>query len=334
MATILRDGDLSLLSGKVAIIGYGSQGHAHALNLRDSGIEVEVGLREGGSSWGEAEAAGLTVRPIAEAAAGARLVSLLLPDQVQPRVWRESVEPALDADAAVLFAHGFNVLYGRVAPGERHDVIMVAPKGPGHIVRRLFAEGYGTPALIAVERDASGRARDLALAYAVGIGAGRAGILETTFREETETDLFGEQAVLCGGTAELIRAGFETLVEAGYQPEVAYYECLHELKLIVDLIYEGGLSHMRWSISDTAEFGDYTRGRRVIDEHVREELKGILHEIQDGSFAREWIADMDEGEPRLRSLRAEAAGERIETVGRELRSLMHRAGAGDEGAVR
>ena len=326
MATILRDGDLSLLSGKVAIIGYGSQGHAHALNLRDSGVQVEVGLRDGSASRGEAEAAGLTVRPIAEAVAGAQLVSLLLPDQAQPQVWAESIEPALEPGAAVLFAHGFNVLYERVSPGEGNDVIMVAPKGPGHVVRRLFTEGYGTPALIAVERDASGRARDLALAYAVGIGAGRAGILETTFREETETDLFGEQAVLCGGTSELIRAGFETLVEAGYQPEVAYYECLHELKLIVDLIWEGGLQHMRWSISDTAEFGDYTRGRRVIDEHVRDEMKGILQEIQDGSFAREWIADMDAGEARLRSLRAEAAGDRIELVGKELRALMHRAG--------
>jgi ketol-acid reductoisomerase len=326
MATILRDGDLSLLDGKVAVVGYGSQGHAHALNLRDSGVEVEVGLREGSSSRGEAEAAGLTVRPVPEAVEGAQLVSLLLPDQVQPQVWSEWVEPAIAPGAAVLFAHGFNVLYGRVAPGAGHDVVMVAPKGPGHIVRRLFAEGYGTPALIAVEQDASGRARDLALAYAVGIGAGRAGILETTFKEETETDLFGEQAVLCGGTAELIRAGFETLVEAGYKPEIAYYECLHELKLIVDLIYEGGLQHMRWSISDTAEFGDYTRGRRVIDEHVREELQGILHEIQDGSFAREWIADMDAGEARLQALRAEAGNERIEVVGRELRSLMHRAG--------
>jgi ketol-acid reductoisomerase len=326
MATILRDGDLSLLDGKVAVVGYGSQGHAHALNLRDSGVEVEVGLREGSSSRGEAEAAGLTVRPISEAVAGAQLVSLLLPEQVQPQVWAEHVEPAITPGAAVLFAHGFNVLYGRVAPGPEHDVVMVAPKGPGHIVRRLFTEGYGTPALIAVDQDASGNARDLALAYAVGIGAGRAGILETTFKEETETDLFGEQAVLCGGTAELIRAGFETLVEAGYQPEIAYYECLHELKLIVDLIYEGGLAHMRWSISDTAEFGDLTRGRRVIDEHVREELQGILHEIQDGSFAREWIADMDAGETRLQALRAEAGNERIEVVGRELRSLMHRAG--------
>jgi ketol-acid reductoisomerase len=327
MATILREGDLSLLDGKVAVIGYGSQGHAHALNLRDSGIEVEVGLRDGSSSRGEAEAAGLVVRPISEAVAGAQLVAMLLPDQVQPQVWAESVAPAVDPAASVLFAHGFNVLYERVAPPGTHDVIMVAPKGPGHIVRRLFTEGYGTPALIAVQQDASGRARDVALAYAVGIGAGRAGILETTFREETETDLFGEQAVLCGGTSELIRAGFETLVEAGYQPEVAYYECLHELKLIVDLIYEGGLQHMRWSISDTAEFGDYTRGARVIDEHVRSEMRGILEDIRNGSFAREWIADMDAGEERLRSLRAQAADERVEVVGRELRGLMHRAGA-------
>jgi ketol-acid reductoisomerase len=240
MATILRDGDLSLLDGTVAVVGYGSQGHAHALNLHDSGVKVAVGLREGSSSWQDAEAAGLDVRPIPEAVRGAQLVSLLLPDQVQPQVFAEHVEPELAENAAVLFAHGFNVLYGRIAPAAGHDVIMVAPKGPGHVVRRLFTEGFGTPALIAVEQDASGRARDLALAYAVGIGAGRAGILETTFREETETDLFGEQAVLCGGTTELIRAGFETLVAAGYQPEIAYYECLHELKLIVDLFWEGG----------------------------------------------------------------------------------------------
>jgi ketol-acid reductoisomerase len=325
MATILRDGDLSLLDGKVAVVGYGSQGHAHALNLRDSGVEVEVGLREGSTSRGEAEAAGLPVRTVAQAVDGARLVAMLLPDQVQPQVWQDWVEPNLADGAAVLFAHGFNVLYERVAPAPGHDVIMVAPKGPGHIVRRLFTEGYGTPALIAVEQDASGRARDVALAYAVGIGAGRAGILETTFREETETDLFGEQAVLCGGTAELIRAGFETLVAAGYQPEVAYYECLHELKLIVDLVYEGGLEHMRWSISDTAEFGDYTRGRRVIDEHVREEMKGILADIQGGAFAREWIADMNDGEQRLQTMRAEAASSQLAQVGEELRSKMHRA---------
>jgi ketol-acid reductoisomerase len=326
MATILRDGDLSLLSGKVAVVGYGAQGHAHALNLRDSGVEVAVGLREGGASWPKAEAAGLQVATVENAVKGAQLVAMLIPDQIQPSVFEDQVAPNLESGAAVLFAHGFNVLYERVAPAVAQDVIMVAPKGPGDVVRRLFTEGYGTPALIAVHQDASGNARDLALAYAVGIGAGRAGILETTFREETETDLFGEQAVLCGGTAELIRAGFETLVEAGYQPECAYYECLHEMKLIVDLIYEGGLEHMRAVVSDTAEFGDYTRGRRVIDEHVRDEMRAILGDIQSGTFAREWIADMDAGESRLRSLRSEAAQTTLALVGAELRGLMHRAG--------
>ena len=326
MATILRDGDLSLLTGKVAVIGYGSQGHAHALNLRDSGVQVAVGLREGSPSGEEAAAAGLEVTSVADAVKGAQLVSLLLPDQVQPQVFEDHVHANLEPGAAVLFAHGFNILYGRVKPAAGHDVIMVAPKGPGHIVRRLFTEGYGTPALIAVEQDASGSARELALAYAVGIGAGRAGILETTFREETETDLFGEQAVLCGGTAELIRAGFETLVAAGYQPEIAYYECLHELKLIVDLIYEGGLAHMRWSVSDTAEFGDYVSGPRVIDATARERMKAILGDIQSGAFAREWVADMDADETRLKSMRAEAATSQLETVGKELRSLMHRTG--------
>ena len=326
MATILRDGDLSLLDGTVAVVGYGSQGHAHALNLHDSGIKVVVGLREGSSSWSEAREAGLEVRTIPEAVRGAQLVSLLLPDQVQPQVFTEQVEPALPAGAAILFAHGFNVLYGRIAPAAGHDVIMVAPKGPGHVVRRLFTEGLGTPALIAVEQDASGRARDLALAYAVGIGAGRAGILETTFREETETDLFGEQAVLCGGTTELIRAGFETLVAAGYQPEIAYYECLHELKLIVDLIWEGGLQHMRWSISDTAEFGDYVSGPRVIDSHVRERMQAVLDDIRSGEFAKTWIAEMESGEAGLRGHRAEAANQLIEQVGEELRSLMRREG--------
>jgi ketol-acid reductoisomerase len=331
MATILRDGDLSLLDGTVAVVGYGSQGHAHALNLHDSGVRVVVGLREGSSSWGEAEEAGLEVRTIPEAVRGAQLVSLLLPDQFQPQVFTEAVEPALEADAAILFAHGFNVLYGRIAPAAGHDVVMVAPKGPGHVVRRLFTEGLGTPALIAVEQDASGRARDLALAYAVGIGAGRTGILETTFREETETDLFGEQAVLCGGVTELIKAGFDTLVAAGYQPEVAYYECLHELKLIVDLIWEGGLQHMRWSISDTAEFGDYLSGPRVIDEHVRAQMQEILDEIRSGAFAKTWIADMENGEQELRRRRADAEGSRIEAVGEELRSLMRRE---DASAVR
>jgi len=327
MATILRDGDLSLLRGKVAIIGYGAQGHAHALNLRDSGVEVHVGLREGSSSRGKAEAAGLTVGTAAEATKGAQLVAILVPDQVAPTVFAEEVEPNLEPGAAVLFAHGFNILYGRIAPAAGHDVIMVAPKGPGDVVRSLFTEGYGTPALIAVEQDASGQARELALAYAVGIGAGRAGILETTFKEETETDLFGEQAVLCGGTAELIRAGFETLVEAGYKPEVAYYECLHEMKLIVDLIWAGGLTKMREVISDTAEFGDYVSGPRVIDSHVRESMKAVLTDIQERKFADRWIADMDANETELRSLRAAAGGTSIETVGKELRALMHREGS-------
>ena len=324
MPTIHREGNVDLLSGKVAVVGYGSQGHAHALNLHDSGVEVEVGLREGSESWAAAEAAGLTVRTIAEAVRGAQLVSLLLPDQVHPSVWADAVAPNLDEGTALLFAHGFSIHYGRVAPDAGRDVIMVAPKGPGHVVRRLFTEGYGTPALVAVHQDASGRALDLALAYGAAIGAGRAGMLETTFAEETETDLFGEQAVLCGGTAELIRAGFETLVEAGYQPEVAYYECLHELKLIGDLIWEGGLSYMRYSISDTAEYGDLTRGRRVVDDHVRENMRTLLREIRDGKFAREWIAEMDAGERELDRMRQEAADQPIEQVGRELRSLMHR----------
>jgi len=327
MATILRDGDLSLLDGTVAVVGYGSQGHAHALNLLDSGVRVAVGLREGSSSWADAVEAGLEVRTIPEAVRGAQLVSLLLPDQVQPAVFAEDVQPTLEPDAAILFAHGFNILYGRIAPAAGHDVIMVAPKGPGHVVRRLFTEGLGTPALIAVEQDASGRARDLALAYAVGIGAGRAGILETTFREETETDLFGEQAVLCGGTTELVRAGFETLVAAGYQPEIAYYECLHELKLIVDLLWEGGLKHMRWSISDTAEFGDYVSGPRVIDSHVREQMQRVLDDIRSGEFAKLWISEMESGEAGLRGHREEAANQLLEQVGEELRSLMRREGA-------
>ena len=324
MATVHRDGDLGLLSGKVAVIGYGSQGHAHALNLRDSGVDVEVGLRAGSPSWARAEEDGLTVRTVADAVEGAQLVAILLPDQVQAAVWRDDIEPNLAPAAAVLFAHGFNVHYGRIAPTPGHDVIMVAPKGPGHIVRRIFEQGYGTPALVAVAQDASGHGLELGLAYAHGIGATRAGVIETTFLEETETDLFGEQAVLCGGVTELIRLGFETLVEAGYQPEIAYYECLHELKLIVDLIYEGGLAGMRYSISDTAEFGDLTRGPQVVDDHVRENMRRLLADIREGSFAQEWIAEMDAGEPHLRELRQRAAGERIETVGAELRALMHR----------
>ncbi len=324
MATIHREGNLDLLSGKVAVIGYGSQGHAHALNLHDSGIEVMVGLREGSSSQQAAEEAGLAVGTVPEAVAGAQLVSILLPDQVQPKVYEEEIGPSLAPGAALLFAHGFNVHYGRIQPPPGHDVIMVAPKGPGHVVRRIFTEGYGTPALVAVAQDASGHALELALAYGTAIGAGRAGMIETTFVEETESDLFGEQAVLCGGVTELIRLGFETLVEAGYQPEIAYYECLHELKLIVDLIWEGGLAGMRYSVSDTAEYGDLTRGPRVIDDHVRENMRGLLSDIREGTFAREWIAEMEAGETTLNELRAKASEERVERVGRELRSLMRR----------
>src|SRR5215210_6499115 len=287
MAEVYREGNVGLLDGKVAVLGFGSQGHAHALNLHESGVRVVVGLREGSSSRVAAEEAGLEVGTPAEVVKGAQIVAFLLPDQVQPAVYEE-VKESLEPDAALLFAHGFNVVYDRIQAPPGHDVIMVAPKGPGHIVRRIFTEGYGTPALIAIEQDASGRAREIALAWAAGIGATRAGVLETTFTEETETDLFGEQAVLCGGVSELVRLGFQTLVEAGYQPEIAYYECVHELKLIVDLIYEQGLAGMRYSISDTAEFGDLTRGPQVIDSHVRDNMRTLLAEIREGGFAREW----------------------------------------------
>ena len=324
MAEIYKHGNLDLLSGKVAVIGYGSQGHAHALNLHDSGVKVAVGLREGSPSRAAAQAAGLEVGTPAEVTRGAQLVAMLLPDQIQPTVYRDEVEPNLEPGAALLFAHGFNIHYGRIVPPPGHDVIMVAPKGPGHVVRRIFTEGYGTPALFAVAQDACGHARDLAMAYGAGIGAGRAGMLETTFIEETETDLFGEQAVLCGGVTELMRLGFETLVDAGYQPEIAYYECLHELKLIVDLIYEKGFAGMRYSISDTAEFGDLTRGPRVIDDHVRENMREVLSEIREGTFAQERIKEMDTGEKHLDELREKAAEERVEDVGERLRGLMHR----------
>ena len=322
MATVHREGNSDLLTGKVTILGYGSQGHAHALNLRDSGVDVQVGLRAGSPSWASAEAAGLSVNTIPAAVREAQIVALLMPDQVQPKVFETEVAPNLEPGAAVLFAHGFNIHYGRIAPASGHDVIMVAPKGPGHVVRRLYEQGLGTPALVAVAQDASGHGLDLALGYGAALGAGRAGMIETTFAEETETDLFGEQSVLCGGVTELVRAGFETLVQAGYQPEIAYYECLHELKLIVDLMWEGGLSHMRFSISDTAEYGDYTRGQVVIDEHVRESMRKVLAEIQDGTFAREWIAEMDSGEKKLEELRRAAADQLLENVGRELRALM------------
>jgi ketol-acid reductoisomerase len=331
MATVHREGNLDLLAGKVAVLGYGSQGHAHALNLHDSGVEVVVGLREGSSSRAQAEEAGLAAGTFGEAVKGAQLVAILLPDQVQPAVYEEHVQPNLADGAALLFAHGFNVHYGRIEPPPGHDVIMVAPKGPGHIVRRLFEQGYGTPAVVAVAQDASGSALDLALAYGAGIGAARAGMIQTTFMEETETDLFGEQAVLCGGVTQLVRLGFETLVEAGYQPEVAYYECVHELKLIVDLIYEKGLEGMRYSISDTAEYGDYTRGPRVLDEHVRENMRKVLADIRELGFAHEWIAEMDAGEENLKRMRAEASGQQLEDVGRELRGLMRQETAAAKG---
>ncbi|MCY4086450.1 MAG: ketol-acid reductoisomerase [Actinomycetia bacterium] len=324
MAKIITSGDVGLLSGKVAVIGFGSQGHAHALNLHDSGVDVTVGLREGSPSWAEAEEAGLSVQTIPDAVRGAQLVSLLLPDQHQPQVYGEWIAPNLEPGAVLLFAHGFNVHYDRIKPPASHDVVMVAPKGPGHIVRRIFTEGKGTPALIAVAQDASGNARDVALAYAAGLRAHKAGVLETTFAEETETDLFGEQSVLCGGVSELVKAGFDTLVDAGYQPEIAYFEVLHELKLIVDLIYEGGLSYMRYSISDTAEYGDYSRGPVVIDERVRRNMKRVLENIQNGQFAKEWIAEMEEGESNLKRQRATESDLRLEQVGKELRALMQK----------
>ena len=321
MAEILKAGNADLLDGKVAVLGYGSQGHAHALNLSDSGVDVVVGLREGSKSWAAAEEAGLPVRTVAEAVKGAQLVVFLVPDGAQPSLWEEEVAPNLADGAALLFAHGFNVHYGRIAPPEGHDVIMVAPKGPGHVVRRLYTEGYGTPAVIAVAQDASGRAKELALAYGSALGAGRVGMVETSFAEETETDLFGEQTVLCGGVTQLIQLGFETLVEAGYQPEVAYYECLHELKLIVDLIWEGGIERMHYSISDTAEYGSHMVGPRVVDDHVRQNMKAVLASIQDGTFAREWIAEMDRGQPVLEEKRQELAETQIEQVGARLRAL-------------
>jgi ketol-acid reductoisomerase len=330
MATIHRDGNLELLNGKVAVVGYGSQGHAHALNLRDSGVEVVVGLRDGSPSRARAEEAGLEVKTTAEAVQGAQIVALLLPDHLQKGVWDGDVAPNIDPAAAVLFAHGLNIHFGRIVPPAGHDVIMVAPKAPGHRVRELYVSGAGTPGLVAVHQDASGNALALALAYGVGIGCGRVGLLETNFAEETESDLFGEQAVLCGGVPALVQAGFDTLVEAGYQPEIAYYECLNELKLIVDLLYQGGYEYMRYSVSDVAEFGDLSRGTRVIDDRVRDELREILGEIRSGAFARELFADDEAGRPKFAELRkagAERSAE-IERVGKELREL-----AGIEGLL-
>ena len=317
------DADLSLIQGrKVAVLGYGSQGHAHALSLRDSGVDVRVGLPEGSKSRAKAEEQGLRVLSPAEASAEADVIMILAPDTAQRSLYTESVEPNLTAGKALFFGHGLNIRYGFITPPADVDVAMVAPKGPGHLVRRQFVDGKGVPCLVAVEQDASGRALPLALAYAKGIGGTRAGVIETTFTEETETDLFGEQAVLCGGTTALVAAGFDTLVEAGYQPEVAYFECLHELKLIVDLMYEGGIARMRYSVSDTAEYGDLTRGPRIVDEHVKASMQQILTEIKDGSFAREWVAEDDAGRPNFTALRDKGAAHPIELVGAHLRGLM------------
>ncbi len=328
MATIHRGGNVDLLAGKVAVIGYGSQGHAHALNLRDSGVEVEVGLRAGSPSADAAEDAGLAVGTVGDATRGAQVVAILVPDHVQKGVYEQEVEPNLEPDAELLFADGLNVHFGRIVPAAGHDVVMVAPKAPGHRVRELYESGAGTPGLVAVHQDSSGQALELALAYGTAIGCGRVGLLETTFGEETESDLFGEQAVLCGGVTALVKAGFETLVEAGYQPEIAYYECLNELKLIVDLIYEGGFEYMRYSISDVAEYGDLTRGPRVVDERVKETMRTLLDEIRSGAFARELFADDEAGRPRFEELRRQNAGGQLEQVGSELRAL-----AGKEGLL-
>ena len=316
------DADLSVIQSKrVAVIGYGSQGHAHALNLRDSGVEVVVGLREGSSSVAKAEEAGLTVKPIAEAVAWADVVTILAPDQVQAALYTEQIEPNLKDGAALLFAHGFNIHFGYIEPAAGHDVIMVAPKGPGHTVRREFEAGRGVPVLVCVEQDASGNAWPLVLSYAKAIGGTRAGAIKTTFREETETDLFGEQTVLCGGVSKLIQYGFETLVEAGYQPEMAYFEVCHEMKLIVDLINEGGISKQRWSCSDTAEYGDYVSGPRVIGPEVKEHMKEVLKDIQDGTFAKRFMDDQAAGAPEFKKLRAEGEAHPIEAVGKQIRSL-------------
>jgi len=324
MLEVIKAGDVGLLSGKAAVLGYGSQGHAHALNLADSGVDVEVGLREGSKSWQEAEDAGLKVATVPEAVRDAQVVAFLLPDGPQAQVYRDEVAPNLAPGTALLFAHGFSIHYGRIVPPAGHDVIMVAPKGPGHILRRMFEDGTGIPSLIAVAQDASGNARELALAWAAGIGSARVGIIETTFKDETETDLFGEQSVLCGGLTQLIQDGFETLVEAGYAPELAYYECVHEVKLIVDLIFEGGIERMHYSISDTAEYGSVAVGPRVVDTHVKDNMKKVLTAIQDGSFAKEWIAEMDKGAPALTAARAKLAQTEIEKVGQRLRALGRR----------
>ena len=325
MATMYYDdsAELKLIQGrKVAVIGYGSQGHAHALNLKDSGASVRVGLPPTSRSRAKAQAAGLTVGDVAEVTRWADVVMILIPDTSQARVYREEIEPNLESGNMVMFAHGFNIRFGAIVVRADVDVAMVAPKSPGHRVRELFVEGAGTPALFAIHQDATGTARELTLSYAKGIGVMRAGVIETTFKEETETDLFGEQAVLCGGVSALVKAGFETLVEAGYQPEIAYFECLHELKLIVDLIYQGGLNYMRYSVSDTAENGDYTGGPRIVTAATKREMKQMLAEIQDGTYARAWIAENEAGRPNFSKLREADRNHPIEQVGVRLRALM------------
>ncbi|MFP4130439.1 MAG: ketol-acid reductoisomerase [Halorhodospira sp.] len=318
-----QDADLSLItSRRVAVIGYGSQGHAHANNLKESGADVVVGLRPGSRSADKAQAAGLEVASVEDAVASADVVMMLVPDEAAPGIYSAQVAPNLRRGAAIAFAHGFNIHYGQIQPAAENDVIMIAPKGPGHTVRSTYVAGAGVPSLIAVEQDATGQAREIALAYAVANGAGRSGVIETTFREETETDLFGEQTVLCGGIAALIEAGYETLVEAGYAPEMAYFECLHETKLIVDLLYEGGLANMRYSVSNTAEYGDFTRGKRVVNEHSREAMRQILREIQDGTFAKEYVLENQAGAPTLHARRRLAAEHPIESVGQQLRGMM------------
>ena len=325
MATVYyeNDADMSRIRDKaIGIMGYGSQGHAHALNLKDSGLNVSIGLYEGSSSWAKAEAAGFHVATAAEIARDSDIIVMLLPDTTQAEVYRKDIEPNLSAGKSLAFAHGFTIHYKTITPPANVDVWMIAPKAPGHRMREVFVQGNGVPSLVAVYQDATGDAKQVALAYAGGVGSLRAGVLNTTFKEETETDLFGEQTVLCGGVTALIKAAFETMTEAGYQPESAYFEVMHELKLIVDLLYEGGMEYMRYSVSDTAEYGDYSRGPRIIDDRVKANMRKVLDEIQDGTFAKEWIAENDEGRPRFRRMREENAGHPIEKVGKELRGLM------------
>jgi ketol-acid reductoisomerase len=318
-----KDANMKLLEGKtVAVLGYGSQGHAHSQNLRDSGISVVVGLHEGSRSKATAEADGFDVYTVAEATKRADIVMFLMPDHVQGNIYRTQVAPNLKKGAALAFAHGFSIHFNQVEPSKDNDIFMVAPKGPGHLVRRMYAEGRGVPCLLAVQQDASGQAREIGLAYACAIGGGRAGILSTTFKEETETDLFGEQAVLCGGITELVKAGYDTLVEAGYQPEIAYFECLNEMKLIVDMIYEGGIGWMRYSVSDTAKYGDLTAGKKVIDERVRQTMKELLADVRDGSFAKDWILENQCGRPRMKKWMEREQAHSIEAVGKELRAMM------------